>query len=47
MSAGIVFLIFFVGIPLFLFFEHPLIFWLVFVPLAGLGILKLLKWFKK
>ena len=47
MSAGLVLLIFLVGVPLFLFFAHPLIFWLVFVPIAALVIFKFIMWLKK
>lgn len=47
MSAGIVILVFVIGVPLFLLFEHPLIFWLVFVPLAVMGIINFITWLKK
>ena len=47
MSAGIVILIFLVGVPLFLLFEHPVIFWLVLVPIAVLSIIRFLTWLKK
>ena len=35
------------GIPLFLLMEHPWIFFLVFVPLAVLGIIRFITWLKK
>ena len=47
MSAGLVLLVFLVGVPLFLLFEHPLIFWLIFVPIAVLTIIKFITWLKK
>ena len=47
MSVGILILVFLVGVPLFLLFEHPLIFWLIFLPLAVMGIIKFITWLKK
>lgn len=47
MTPGVVILIFLVGVPLFLLTEHPTIFWLIFVPLAVMGILKFITWLKK
>ena len=47
MTPGILILIFFVGIPLFLIFEHPIIFWLVFVPIAAMVVIKIITWIKK
>ena len=40
-------LVFVVGIPVFLLMVHPLIFFLVFVPLVIVGIVKLVSWIKK
>ena len=36
-----------IGIPIYLIMEHPIIFWLVFVPIAVLVIISLIKWLKK
>lgn len=36
-----------IGIPVFLLMVHPLIFWLVFLPLAVTGIVNFIKWLKK
>lgn len=47
MTAGMVILVFLVGVPLFLLMEHPLIFWLIFVPIAVLGIIRFIIWLKK
>lgn len=38
-------LILFVGAPVFLLMEHPVVFWLVFVPLALLFVVSLIKFF--
>ena len=35
------------GVPVFLLMAHPFIFWLIFVPLAVLGIIKFITWLKK
>ena len=40
-------LILFVGAPVFLLMEHPVVFWLVFVPLAVLFVVSLIKFFTK
>lgn len=47
MSAGLVLVMFLIGVPLWLLFEHPLIFWLVCVPVMVLGIIKFITWLKK
>ena len=47
MTVGTVLLIFLVGVPLYLIIEHPVIFWLIFVPIAVLGIIKFILWLKK
>lgn len=41
------FWVFVLGIPLFLLMVHPLIFWLVFVPLVIIGIVNFVNWLKK
>lgn len=46
-NTGIIMLVFLVGVPLYLLMEHPLIFWLVLVPLVVLGVTKFIKWLKK
>lgn len=40
-------LVLIVGVPVYLLMVHPLIFFLVFLPLTILGILKLINWLKK
>ena len=47
MTAGMVLLIIFVGVPLYLLMEYPVIFWVIFVPVALLGIIKFIAWLKK
>ncbi len=39
--------VFLVGGPICLLMVHPVIFWLVFVPLLVLGIVKFVSWLKK
>ncbi len=36
-----------IGTPVYLLMERPVIFWLVFVPIATLVIIKVLMWLKK
>ena len=40
-------LAFVIGIPVFLLMVHPIIFWLVFVPLVVFGIILFIAWLKK
>ena len=40
-------LVLLVGAPLYLIMEHPLIFWLVFVPLTVILVCLVVQWFKK
>ena len=47
MTPGILLLVFLVGVPLYLLFEHPVIFWLIFVPIAVVSIIKFITWLKK
>ena len=47
MSAGLVLVIFLIGVPLYLFFEHPLIFWLILVPIAVIIGIRFILWLKK
>lgn len=35
------------GIPIYLLMEHPVIFWLIFVPIVVLGVMKFINWLKK
>ena len=42
----LIILAFILGIPLFLLMEHPVIFWLVFVPVALLIALKFMLWLR-
>ena len=37
----------FVGVPLYLLMEHPLIFWLVLVPLVIVFVWSFIRWLKK
>ena len=37
---------FIVGIPVYLIMEYPIIFWIVFVPLVTLGVVKFITWLK-
>ena len=47
MSAGLVFFIFIIGGSVFLLMEHPLIFWLVVVPIVILTGMSFVRWLKK
>lgn len=47
MTPGLLLLILLVGVPLFLLFEHPVIFWLLVVPIAIIGGIKFVAWLKK
>ena len=38
---------FVIGVPTFLLLVYPVVFWLVFVPLVVLGIIKFINWLKK
>lgn len=46
-NTGMIILAIVVGTPIFLLMVHPFIFWLVFVPLVVLGIIKFITWLKK
>lgn len=46
-DEGLIILAFVIGVPLFLMMEHPIFFWLVFVPVVVFGIVKLIMWLKK
>ena len=47
MSAGLIMFALIGGIIAYLLMEHPVIFWLIFVPIAVLGIIKFILWLKK
>ena len=47
MTAGLLIFILLVGVPLFLLAEHPLAFWLLFLPAAILIFIKLILWLKE
>ena len=47
MGSTAIFWILVIGIPIYLFFEHPVIFWMVFVPIATISIIKIIAWLKK
>lgn len=47
MTAGMLLFIFIVGGALFLIFNHPVIFWLVAVPLVLCLIIGVIRWLKK
>ena len=46
-NGCLMFVIVVLGIPLFLLMKHPVIFFLVFLPLVCLGLGALINWFKK
>ena len=46
-NTGLIILTLVVGLPIYLLMTYPFIFWLVFVPLALLGIIKFITWLKK
>lgn len=46
-NGCLIFVIVVLGIPLFLLMEHPIIFFLVFLPLVCWGVGALVNWFKK
>lgn len=46
-NSGLIIWAFVIGIPLFLLMEHPLVFWLVFIPLVIIGVTKFITWLKK
>ena len=46
-DEGVIALAFLIGVPVFLLMVHPLIFWLVFVPLAVILIMGFIGWLKK
>ena len=43
-DSGLIILAFVIGIPVFLMMEHPVIFWLVFVPSVTFGIIRFINW---
>lgn len=47
MTAGMLILIIVVGVPIFLLMEHPVIFWLIFLPLVVIGIVKFITWLRR
>lgn len=47
MSAGLLIFTFAVGIPMMLLLEHPVVFWMIFLPLLIIGIVCLVYWLKK
>ena len=47
MSNGLVLILAIIGIGLFLLFEHPIIFWLVALPLFLLIVGSLIHWIRK
>lgn len=44
---GLIILAFVIGVPAFLLIVYPVIFWLIFVPLVILGVIRFIKWLKK
>ena len=46
-NSGLIIFALVVGVPVFLLMEYPIIFWLIFIPLAVLGIIKFITWLKK
>ena len=47
MTTGILLFCLLVGLPVYLLMEKPTIFWLVFVPIAAVVIVLIVKWFKR
>ena len=45
-GSGLMGIICILGIPLYLLMEHPLLFWLVFLPLAIIFVISVVQWFK-
>lgn len=46
-DGGIIALAFIIGVPVFLLMEHPVIFWLVFLPLTVILVMGFIGWLKK
>ena len=46
-ESGLIILAFVIGVPTFLLLVYPVVFWLVFVPLVILGIIKFINRLKK
>lgn len=46
-DSGVIALAFIVGLPVFLLMVHPLIFWLVYVPIVVILIMSFIGWLKK
>ena len=46
-DTGLIIWAFIIGIPAFLIMSHPIIFWLVFIPLVVFGIVKFITWLKR
>lgn len=46
-DEGLIILAFIIGVPVFLVMQHPIIFWLVFIPLVTFGIVKFITWLKR
>ena len=46
-NIGLIILAFVIGVPMFLLMEHPVFFWIVFVPIVVFGIIKFIMWLKK
>ena len=47
MTAGMLILIIVVGVPIFLLMEHPVISWIIFLPLVVIGIVKFITWLRR
>ena len=46
-DSDLIILAFVIGVTVFLLMVYPFIFWLIFVPLVVLGIIKFITWLKK
>jgi hypothetical protein len=46
-NEGMIIWAFIIGIPAYLMIEYPIIFWIVFVPLVTLGVVKFITWLKR
>lgn len=47
MSAGLIMFALIGGTIIYLLMEHPVIFWLVFIPIAVIVIIKFITWLKR
>ena len=46
-DSGLIGCVFIIGIPVLLLMEHPIIFFLVFLPLVVIGVISFINWLRK